>query len=202
MSFYPVWLDPLMWSLLLGGIACFLLAMPKEPSRNRGLLLLAAGAIFGSGIIVWGVTGVLFNRNAPHISATGLITSVHIHTGKSSSTDFHLDSLPGVDLTYGAAIHKITTGEQAAIIYQQGSGRVLDLQILTGPNAQYQTSEPDQTSGSVLCILGGIAIGLFGLLKWSQDPTAAAMDQPRADQTSPDGGVDSASLLHLSDPKE
>ena len=133
----------------------------EQKKRLRISVCLCLAVLFGVGGLV--STTRITQSARPLIQ--GKIVDLRQSGGKSPSSYFDLDTGNGriaVRCTYHGP--KITDGQLASIKYLQEYGAVLDLEVLSGPNAGWQLHESDGLRASHLSMFAGAAFALFAAI--------------------------------------
>jgi len=198
--YYWPGLDYAKWALCAVG-ALFFFKMQTEPAgTKRGWFKLVACITLALGVFSGSLAGVLFNLRAAHLTAEGVVTQVIVSGGRAASTEFQLVEPTGAStaLKFDRALRWIHDGDVVRVTYQDGSHAVLLLTPLTGRYAGSQVEGSDGSFGAWLALIAAVALAGYGVLDWFNDGNAVPAEP--TDTKTPDGDVDSESMLNLSRP--
>ena len=198
MHYYWPGLDYVKWLFFAAGAWSFFLMNSEEVGRKRGLLKLTGCVLIAAGAICWGISGILFNRYAPHLTAEGHLSNLVVQGGKGASTSFRLLTPSGEidNLSLDKAVRWVHERDQARVIYQDESHAVLSLALLDGSYAGDVVLGNDGSFGSWCALICGLVLAGYGVLDWLNDGTA--IPPPEDNRAAPDGDVDTKSMLDLS----
>ena len=198
MSYTPPWLTPLGYVLVFAGVVCFFIEKTQPVGPKRGRLKLIALACIGMGIVACSTSALILNQRAPHLTVDGMLSAVRKQGGRGASTSFEVLSPQGPSIprfSMSGSRNAVVDGETATVVYQAGSFSALRVSVTSGPHAGDVETDSDGTFGAVFLVIVGLAALAYGVINFVSDGTA---DDPE-DNTAPPDGVDSPSLLHLSD---
>jgi hypothetical protein len=117
------------------------------------------------------------------------------HHGKYNSSDFHLITTKGDDVTIHSDYsgYRLIENEQATVKFVQYDHTLIDLTMLTGPNQGWHLKESDGSLSCWLLLLMGLA-GFWGArYEWLRD-----VDTKRpTSQSEMNAEVDTRSIINL-----
>jgi hypothetical protein len=151
-------------------------------------MLLGAIAFF-----IFGSVSLLQIHFSVRPTVTGSISHLVQHHGKYSSSDFHLITTKGDEVSIHADYSGLSLieNEQATVKFVQYNHALTDLTMLTGPTQGWHLKESDGTLSSCFLLLMGIA-GIWGARnEWLKDVDTST---PASEV---DGEIDTSSIINL-----
>jgi hypothetical protein len=186
-------------STIVAAIVCGIATSLMSVGPRKGRLQLAASLLIGAVVCVASVSDFVIDRQRPVFEAAGYVRSAAVHrAGKSDRTEIQIQMASGAVAHVNARGRSpyFRPGEPIEATYKGYTGSIVRARFYSASGALEGQFDGASSFGNFLAFGLGVFLMWAGVVKFRRDPEGAEVGRG---QTTPVNGVDTASLLNLSD---